>query len=249
MNKTKHKLRGYIALGILLIALAASTYFIPGFEKLTSPEYIRDLLIALGNWGYLLFVILLIISILSPVPATPIILAGGYVYGLITGSLLAVVSIIIGGSILFLLVKKIGEPLLRMFVDEHHIKHFRHILKKRGKVAALISFVIPLFPSTSIMLVVGLTGVSYITFVTLVILGHLPRFLIINSFGADLHTGLTIKTLIVASLGVTLILVAAFRVPLRKLLFKELRELKNEAIVVEEFVEKEFEKKNKVKKS
>jgi uncharacterized membrane protein YdjX (TVP38/TMEM64 family) len=237
--KTKHKIWGYVALGILLIVMAASTYFTPGFEKFTSPEYIRDLLIALGNWGYLVFIVLLIVSILSPVPATPIILAGGYVYGLITGSLLSLVSIIIGGSILFSLIKKIGEPLLRMFVDDHHIKHFRHLLKKRGKVAALISFIIPLFPSTSIMLIVGMTGVSYLTFVTLVILGHIPRFLIINSFGADLHTGLTIKTVIVASLGVVLILVAAFRVPLRKFLFKELKELENEAIAVEGFVEKE----------
>ena len=243
--KTKHKIRGYIGLGILLVAIAASTYFIPGFEKLTSPEYVRALLIELGNWGYLVFISLLIVSVLSPVPATPIILAGGYVYGIITGSLLALASIIVGGSILFSLVKKMGEPLLKMFVDEHHIKHFRHILKKRGKMAALISFVIPLFPSTSVMLVVGLTGISYLTFIALVILGHIPRFLIINSFGADLHSGLTIKTLVVASLGIVLVLVAAFRVPIRKFLFKELKELENEAIVAEKFVEKEIKRKKR----
>ncbi len=238
--KTKHKIWGYIALGVLLIVMAASTYFIPGFEKFTSPEHIRNILIELGNWGYLVFVILLIVSVLSPVPVTPVILAGGYVYGLMTGSLLALVSIIVGGSILFLLGKKLGEPLLKLLVEEHHIKHLQHILKKRGKLAALISFIIPLFPSTSIMLIVGLTGISYISFIALVILGHIPRFLIINSFGADLHTGLTIKTVIVASLGVILILVAAFRVPLRKFLFKELKELENEAIAVEGFVEKEI---------
>ena len=240
MNKTKHKIWGYVLLGVLLILMAASTYFIPGFEKFTSPEYVRNLLIGLGNWGYLVFIALLIISILSPLPATPIILAGGYVYGLITGSFLALLSVIIGGSILFLLVKKLGEPLLRMFVDDHHVKHFRHLLKKKGKIAALISFIIPLFPSTSVMLVVGLTGVSYFTFVALVILGHIPRFLIINSFGADLHSGLTVKTIIVASLGVILILVATFRVPLRKFLFKELKELEDEAILAEQFVEKEI---------
>jgi uncharacterized membrane protein YdjX (TVP38/TMEM64 family) len=245
--KTKHKIWGYIGLGVLLIIIAISTYFIPGFEKFTSPEYVRYLLIGLGNWGYLVFVILLIVSVLSPVPATPIILAGGYVYGLITGSLLALISIIIGGSILFLLVKKLGEPLLRMFIDEHHIQHFRHILKKRGKIAALISFVVPLFPSSSVMLIVGLTGIGYIGFIALVILGHIPRFLIINSFGADLHSGLTLQTVLVASLGVLLILVAAFRVPIRKFLFKELRELENEAIVVEKFVEKEVIRKKRKK--
>ena len=241
--KTKHKIWGYIGLGVLLIVMAASTYFIPGFEKFTSPESVRTLLIELGNWGYLAFILLLIVSVLSPIPATPIILAGGYVYGIITGSLLALASIVVGGSILFMLVKKVGEPLLRMFIDEHHIKHFRHILKKRGKVAALISFVVPLFPSTSVMLLVGLTGISYLTFIALVILGHIPRFLIINSFGADLHSGLTIKTVIVASLGVLLILIAAFRVPLRKFLFKELKELENEVIMAEKFVEKEIKRK------
>jgi uncharacterized membrane protein YdjX (TVP38/TMEM64 family) len=245
MNKTKHKIWGYIALGILLIVMAASTYFIPGFEKFTSPEYIRGILIGLGNWGYLAFIVLLIVSVLSPVPATPIILAGGYVYGLMTGSLLALISIVAGGSILFLLIKKLGEPLLKLFVDEHHIKHLQHILKKRGKVAALISFIVPLFPSTSVMLIVGLTGISYISFIALVILGHIPRFLLINSFGADLHSGLTIKTIIVASLGVLLILVAAFRVPLRKFLFKELKELENDAIKAEKFVEKEVRIKRK----
>jgi uncharacterized membrane protein YdjX (TVP38/TMEM64 family) len=243
--KTKHKLWGYIALGILLIAMAASVYFIPGFEKFASPEYFRGLLIELGNWGYLVFVVLLVVSVLSPVPATPIILAGGYVYGLVTGSLLSLISIIVGGSILFSLVKRIGDPLLRMFVDEHHIKHFRHILKKRGKIAALISYIIPLFPSTSIMLMVGLTGISYFTFIILVIAGHIPRFLIINSFGADLHTGFTIKTLVVASLGVILILVAAFREPLKRFFFKELKELEEEAIKAERFVEREIRTKKK----
>jgi uncharacterized membrane protein YdjX (TVP38/TMEM64 family) len=237
--KTKHKFWGYIALGVLLIVMAASIYFIPGFEKFTSPEYVRDLLIGLGNWGYLVFMILLIVSVLSPVPATPIILAGGYVYGLMTGSLLALISIVAGGSILFLLVKKLGEPLLRTFVDEHHIKHFRHILKKRGKVAALISYIVPIFPSTSVMLIVGLTSISYISFIALVILGHIPRFLLINSFGADLHSGLTIKTAIVASLGAILILVAIFREPIKMFLFKELKELEEEALIVEEFVEEE----------
>ena len=125
--KTKHKIWGYIALGVLLIVMAASTYFIPGFEKFTSPEHIRNILIELGNWGYLVFVILLIVSVLSPVPVTPVILAGGYVYGLMTGSLLALVSIIVGGSILFLLGKKLGEPLLKLLVEEHHIKHLQHI--------------------------------------------------------------------------------------------------------------------------
>ena len=244
MNKTKHKVWGYIFLGVFLITIAILTHYIPGLEKFSSPEYVRNILISFGNWGYLFFILILITAILSPLPVTAIVLAGGYVYGLLLGSLLSVLAMIGGASILFILIKKLGRPLLELFVDKHHLIHFQHLLKKKGIVGALISYIVPFFPSSSVMLIVGFTGVNYGTFITLVILGHIPRFMIINSLGADLHTGFTIKTIYIALLGLTMVLIAMFRVPLRKFIFKELQGLELETKKIEEKIRIERKRKS-----
>jgi len=217
----------------MIVFLFLSQYF-TNLKNFTSPEFVRDYLISFGHWGYLMYVVLILLSIPLPIPSTPIILAGGYVYGMIVGTILALIGAIIGGTIAFYLVRFYGKPLLEKLVDKHHIDHFNHIFKKRGSIAALISYAIPLFPSDTINLILGLTRMKYLTFLFLVIIGHIPRYLIVNSLGEDLYAGFTIKTLIMIIAAIIFVLIAAFRERIKKIIFKELRELEDEAIYVGE---------------
>ena len=234
--KKKFRIKGYIISFLIIIILLFLSQYFSNLKNFTSPEYVRDYLISFGHWGYLVFIFLILISIPLPIPSTPIILAGGYVYGMILGTILALIGAIIGGSIAFYLVRIYGKPLLEKLVDKHHINHFNHIFKKRGSVAALISYAIPLFPSDTINLILGLTRMKYLAFLFLVIIGHIPRYLIVNSLGEDLYTGFTIKTLIMIIAGIIFVLIAAFRERIKKIIFKELRELEDEVEYVEEEV-------------
>ena len=74
----------------------------------------------------------------------------------------------------------------------------------------------------------------YRTFLLLVIAGHIPRFLIINSLGEDLFSGFSMKTIIVLILTSILILIAVFREPIKRFFFKELKTLKKDIKIIEE---------------
>ncbi len=234
--KQKHRYLGYGVLGLIIILLFALTYFFPNLKDFASPTFVREYLLGFGIFSYPIFVLLLLVAVPLPIPSTPIILAGGYLYGTVLGSVLALIAVLIGSSISFLLIRTYGQPLLEKLVDKHHIDHFHHIFKKRGWIIAFISYVVPIFPSDCVSALLGLTKIRYRMFLLLVIAGHIPRFLIVNSLGEDLHLGFTFKTAIVLILTLALILIAVFREQIKKFLFKELKVLEKEVKIVEKDV-------------
>ncbi len=244
--KQRHRHYGYLVLTIIIILFFGLNYFFPEVKNFSSPSFVRELLLGFGIWSYPIFIILLLLTIPLPIPSTPVVLGGGYIYGTILGSILALIAVIIGSTISFYLVRVYGRPLLERLVDQHHIEHFNHIFKKKGPLTAFISYVIPVFPSDCVSLILGLSKIKYRTFLMIVILGHIPRFLIINSLGEDLFIGITWKTILILLSATLLIVIAIFREKLKKFLFKELKELEHEAKITEKVLEKELKKDIKI---
>jgi len=210
-----------------------------------------------GAWGYLLYVLLLILSIPLPLPSTPIALAGGYVYGVAVGTVLALLAALAGSLISFCLVRRLGKSFLERLVAKHHIIHLRHIFKKRGLSAVLVSYALPIFPSDAVSLILGLTPIRVGTFIWVFILGNIPRYLITSSLGQDLYSGISLKTVLFLLLAAIFILIAIFREQVKRLIFHEIKELEKEGKIVEQDVEQEvgiiekdlgLEKKKKRKK-
>ena len=240
--KQKHRFRGYVVLGLIIISIGMAAFFLPGFQKLASPEFLRDYLRSLGPLGYLVYIILLLLSVPLPIPSTAIALAGGYVYGSIVGTVLTLLGVAMGATMVFYIVRRFGQSLVEQFVDAHHIRHFLHIFKRRGETAALISYAIPVFPSDAVNMVLGLTKVRYLTFLALVIVGSIPRYLIISSLGGDLYGGFSLRTIITILFCAVFLLIAVFREKVKRLIFTELKELEQEVEKEVGKVEKEVGK-------
>ncbi|MBI4980894.1 VTT domain-containing protein [Candidatus Woesearchaeota archaeon] len=175
-----------------------------------------------------------------PIPSTPIVFAGGYVYGTLVGSILAVIATVIGAAISFYLVRKFGEPLLELLMNKRHLEHFNHLFKKRGVSIALISYIVPVFPSDIVGLLMGLTKIRFHTFLAVAIVGNIPRCFVLNALGSDVYTGFTVKTFLLLVLVLIFAVMAIFREKLKRLMFRELRELEHEAVAVEKEVEREM---------
>ncbi len=224
-----HRKKGYIILiAACIIFFAILPFFFEDLKQYASPQYAREQLLEAGSWGYLLFIGLLILSIPLPIPSMPVILAGGYVYGTLFGSIITYVGIVLGASISFFLVRKLGRPLLERMVEKHHIVHFNHILKKRGLPAIFLAFMIPIFPSDTLYLLLGLTRISYLVFLFMIVIGSIPRIFLINSLGSDLYTGISVSSIWIIVGSAILMLVAIFRERIKRLLFKELREVEHD---------------------
>ena len=244
--KQQHRWIRYVTLALILIGVGAAAWFLPNVKEWASPEFLREYILSLGWWGYLVYVFIALISIPLPIPSTPVALAGGYIYGTFVGVMLTIIGTTLGSLLMFYLVRQWGRPLVEKLVDPHHIQHFLHIFKRRGQTAALISYALPVFPSDALNIVLGLTKIRYGTFVLLVILGTIPRYVLVSSLGGDLYAGFSWHSIIVLLFSTIFLLIAIFREKVKRMVFKELKELEqdveHEVVKVEEEVEEEIRK-------
>ncbi len=245
--RTHHRFRGYIILGTVIGLIFLLNQFVP-LDEFLNPTLLREHLRGLGIAGYALFLLLMILSIPLPIPSTPVVLAGGYVYGLLGGTILALIGGVIGSFLAFYLARRVGREEMEKWIEKHHMKHFEHVFARRGPSAALIGYAIPIFPADVLSSLLGLTRISLHTFFFLVIVGHIPRYFIMNALGSDLYTGFSLKTVIVLVIATIFVLIAIFREKIKKLLFKELHELEDEVEVVEEEVGIKRKRKKRKKK-
>ena len=156
---------------------------------------------------------------------------------------------LIGSTISFLLIRRYGRPLLDKLVDRHHIVHFSHLIQRRGLGVLFLCYTLPIFPSDVISLLLGLTHIHIGLFLLMVILGHIPRIILIAWLGEDLQTGLSSISLLVMGGVVLFTLIALFREKIKKILFKELRFVEDEfesweGTVISLFEEKHHRKEN-----
>ncbi|MCK4588866.1 MAG: TVP38/TMEM64 family protein [Nanoarchaeota archaeon] len=240
--KTKHHIISYIILGIIILALLLLSFIFPNLKEVLTPSNIKSFILGFGGLALIVYILVLAIAVPAPIPSEPFIFAGGYIFGALLGIPLAFISVVIGSIAYFFLSRWAGRPLLKKMVDQQHLKHFNAIFKKRGKIAVLISYIFPIFPSDSISLFLGTTKISFLSFFLLVVFGHIPRVIIIILLGRYLPTGLSVQNIIIVSLTVILILITFFRHKIKKFLFKEIRELEKEAVKIEKKVVQEEKK-------
>jgi len=240
--KIKHQVRAWIILILILGIFVVASFFIPGLRNFSSPTYVRDFLLGLKLFGHFIYVLLFIASIPLPIPSSPLALGGGYVFGFWLGTLLALIGLVIGASISFLLVRKFGTPLVEKLIEKRHIVHLNHIFKKRGVAAVLIAYAIPIFPSDALDFILGLTKIKYSTFLWIILIGNIPRYLLINSLGHDLYHGFTWKTVFILFGIMAMIVIAIEREKIKRIIFTELQVLEREIKEIEEEVGEEMNK-------
>lgn len=232
----------YLGLAGIILLFSSLPFLFPQLRQLGSTEFIREFVLSFGIFSFIAYILLVILSVPFIIPSTPVILSGGYIFGTPLAMVLSMIGIILGSTLAFYLTRLGGKPLLKKLVDTHHITHFNMVLRKRGSIAAFISYALPIFPSDSVSLLLGLTAIHYSLFLFLVIAGHIPRLLIIISLGADLYQGLTWFTFLSFAVAALFILIAVFREKIKKLFFKELHAFEKEVRLAELLLEKEYGK-------
>lgn len=226
MKKRNHII-SYTVLAVLIMGLIILSYFIPGLKEFFYPENLRTFVLSYEIYAFLVYVLILTLSVPLPIPSTPVILAGGFIFGASEGLVLGIIGITLGSVAYFSIGRLGGRKLIRKLVDQHHLKHFNQVFKKRGISAALISYSIPVFPADTMSVLLGLTRIGYLSFLLIVIVGYLPRLLILNILGSNLMAGLTLQNVLALALAVILLSVAFFREKIKKFVFREIKELED----------------------
>lgn len=192
MHRLKKNLFLRIAALLLLVGFIAffSWRLMPQITHLfKNPEQFRSLLLGFGNWSLAVFIGLQILQVIAaPLPGELIQIAGGYVYGVFTGTLLSLLGILLGSLAAFFLTRWLGYPLLQALVSQEKLEHFHYLLNtNRAEVIVFVLFLIPGAPKDILTFIAGATPIPCGHFFLAAMLGRFPGILISALIGAQLE--------------------------------------------------------------
>lgn len=174
----RRRIRGIIS----LILFAALTIFLTVFfTKVLSPYLhsateLRAFLEVYGWKGrFILLGIQCLQVIVALIPGEIIELGAGYAYGAVEGTLLCLLGVGVSSSLIFLLVKKFGTPLVELFLQREKIQQLRFI-NSSDKLKRLVFFLflIPGTPKDILTYFVGLTDLRLMQFLTISLIARIP---------------------------------------------------------------------------
>lgn len=139
--------------------------------------------------SWLIYIALLVIAIMSPLPDTPIVLAGGYIFSPITGIILTIVAQILGATADFYLARFLGKG----FVTKKFPESTAQLNTYVEKLGWQTIFFMRLTPTLSFDLLSyasGLSSISFRTYILATIGGMIPLSIITTLLGhsAGIHS-------------------------------------------------------------
>lgn len=155
------------------------------FVWITDRQAVIQAIHSWGAWGLIiLFALLFLQVIFAFIPGHALVLAGGYVYGLVIGSLVTAVSTILGGEVAFLLSRRYGRQMVERFVPARLVDRWDRVAASQGGWFYFISFILPVFPSDVMCFVAGLGKVKPGPFLVANAGGRILSALVLTLIGA-----------------------------------------------------------------
>lgn len=143
---------------------------------LTSADRLREFLNTYGWKGrFILLGLQCLQVVVAFIPGEIIELGAGYAYGAFQGLLICLVGVALSSSIIFLLVKKIGTPMVEMFISREKMNQLA-FLNDEHKLKRLTFwlFFIPGTPKDVLTYFVGLTDMSLLQFLFITLIARIP---------------------------------------------------------------------------
>lgn len=159
------------------------------FREVLSPERVMTYLNATGPFAPVVFMLLMAASVvISPIPSLPLDVAAGTAFGVLPGTVYAVIGAELGAILSFLVGRALGREALTRLL------HTQIVFCERCSDRHLVIFVLlaRLFPVFSFDLIsygAGLTNMSLLAFAVATLLGMIPGTLVLTSFGESLFRG------------------------------------------------------------
>lgn len=196
-----------LALALLVIVpfLVWGERFETAFTLEGSVEWLRDA----GPWGAVLLFALLVGDLVLPVPATPLMSAGGYVYGTLAGGAIAAAGSIASGLLAWALCRRLGRGMAEKLVGARDLDRSHALFERAGPWLVACSRWMPILPEVVASLA-GLTRMSARRFVPALVLGSVPMGFAYSAIGASGHDAPWLA--IAASVLVPAVLLGAARV-------------------------------------
>lgn len=173
-------------LAILFIFFVTAYLGKPLLTMVEDPEEFRALVEEKGLYARFLFVCLVFVQVvIALIPGEPLEICAGIAFGGLEGTLLCLLGIFLGSSVIFLLVRKLGIRLVEVFFSVERIRslHFLQNEKRLDRVLFLI-MMIPGTPKDLLSYFVPLTRISLGHWLMLTTFARIPS-VVTSTVGGD----------------------------------------------------------------
>lgn len=154
-----------------------------GMPVSLAPAALSDWLMHQGMLGPLFLMLMMILAVVvGPIPTLPISAAAGLVYGMFTGTAIAVTGALAGSLIAFYLARILGREAVQRKLDHNPV------FSARGSqrflfVAVLLTRLIPIFSFALISYAAGVTAIQLWRYALATALGMLPMTFVFAGLG------------------------------------------------------------------
>lgn len=135
----------------------------------------------------MVYVALFIIATLCLIPGSLLVIAGGVLFGPLTGSLLSFAAATVASSLSFLIARWLGRDLLQRYVG--HTAVFQAIergIARSGSDFLILTRLVPLFPYNIQNYAYGLTAIPFWPFTLISAVTTLPGLVIYSVMASEL---------------------------------------------------------------
>ncbi len=196
--KNANKNRMVLIVGIILVTL--SYVFIPAINRnvnesirvLTSLniEGVADYIRGFGIYAVIAsFLMMILQSIISPIPAFFITLANAMIWGWAKGALLSWSSAMVGAAMCFYIARILGRDVVARFATEGGLKSADIFFEKYGSQAILVARLLPFVSFDVVSYAAGLTSINFVSFFIATGVGQLPATIVYSYAGGQLTGG------------------------------------------------------------
>ena len=190
------KIAAIASIAVFVLVLVLLTVFVGGpiVKTIGDPAAFRAWVETRGIWGRVLFVGLIVLQIVVAfIPGEPFELAAGYAFGALWGTLLVWIGAIIGTTVVFLFVRKIGVKAVEVFFPREKINSMKYLQdEKKLNAAAFLLFLIPGTPKDLLTYLAGLTKIRLLPWIVLTSIARIPSIVTStisgNALGIERYT-------------------------------------------------------------
>lgn len=186
------KIAAAASIAVFVLLLVFLTVFVGGplVKTLNDPSAFRVWVDERGFWGKVLFVGMVMLQVIVAfIPGEPFELAAGYAFGAVWGTVLVWIGLVLGSTVVFLFVRKIGVKAVEVFFPRERIDSLRFLKdEKKLNAAAFLLFFIPGTPKDLLTYAAGLTKIRPLPWVLITSFARLPSIVTSTVSGSALGT-------------------------------------------------------------
>jgi len=155
---------------LIVVALIGTIIGIMYGTGLNTLDIIKQSIINMGFWSYLIYFALTFLFMLGQfLPTALIVIAGVYVFGLWQGIILGIVAVVIGANLLFLLGKKFGVKVVKWVAGNEDISKWQDKITN-GKYTLFLLLLLPISPDSLLYVLMGTSKINFLTFTIMIML-------------------------------------------------------------------------------